>query len=392
MKRKLLSLLQLSAGIGLVLFLFYHMDNKDDLLQALKSIASHPWFIILALASFGICILACAWRWFLILKAHDIRISFAGTMKFYFIGQFFNAFMPGAVGGDLVKAIYIAREFPDRRTVSVTTIFIDRLVGILSLFLLVDAVIILRFRFFWQYPETRIMISIIAAASFAVVGGLILMFRRNMLQKPAIAAFLRRHGKISRILNQVYSAFQDCLTHSGLMTRTTAVSLINHVAMIFAAFFIGLGLDIRTAALPPALPAATHDISARTAADKTAPPALTPRIFLKEAENYLTVFPVIDGIAAIPLTPGGLGTRDYSTKVLMGLPEFGVPATRSVPLSLLLYLTTMFWSLAGGIVYALHVICGAPPVPLNDLKNSEFITDTGCKPDKTPPGQEPEND
>jgi uncharacterized membrane protein YbhN (UPF0104 family) len=81
-----------------------------------------------------------------------------------------------------------------------------------------------------------------------------------------------------------------------------------------------------------------------------------------EFANYLTVFPIINGIASIPATPGGLGTREYATKFLLGLPEFNVPETRAITLSLLLYLTTMFWSLVGGVFYAAYAfLTGSRP-------------------------------
>jgi uncharacterized membrane protein YbhN (UPF0104 family) len=135
------------------------------------------------------------------------------------------------------------------------------------------------------------------------------------------------------------------------MTRTMLLSLANHVSIIFAAIFIGLGLNITT----------ISPIS------KTTPPPKSS--IITETINYMTIFPIIDGIAAIPATPGGLGTREYATKVMMG--HFGVPETRAIPLSLLLYLTTMFWSLVGGVVYAVYVIrSGERPLVTKEASNS----------------------
>ena len=41
MKKKLVSLLQLALGVGLISFLFYRMDTKADLLAALHPITDH---------------------------------------------------------------------------------------------------------------------------------------------------------------------------------------------------------------------------------------------------------------------------------------------------------------------------------------------------------------
>jgi len=348
MKKRLFSLFQLALGVGLIAFLFYRMDNKSDLLDALKDIADNRIYFVGALLGFMICILMCTLRWRLILNAHGINISVKRALNLYFIGQFFNAFMLGSVGGDLVKAVIVTKEFPDKKTVAVTTIFIDRLIGLLSLVLLASTITILRFKFFMRYPETRtIMLFMIAAAAGSGIM-LFIAFHRNILEYRLIAEFLNKHKTIGGIINRVYSAFQDCFTHRGLMTRAMLISLCNHIAIIISALLLGLGLNISTTGVQ--IPEAG---SRKSEVEGLREEGISIK---GEIINYLTVFPIINGIAAIPATPGGLGTREYATKFMMGLPEFNVPETRAITLSLLLYLTTMFWSLVGGLFYAAYVI------------------------------------
>ena len=47
------------------------------------------------------------------------------------------------MGGDLFKAIFIAREQPGRRTEAVATVLVDRVIGMYALVLLTSAVICL---------------------------------------------------------------------------------------------------------------------------------------------------------------------------------------------------------------------------------------------------------
>src|SRR5207248_3844739 len=51
----------------------------------------------------------------------------------------YNTFLPGAVGGDAVKAYCLARS-QERRTVAVATVLFDRLLGLWALVLLVALV------------------------------------------------------------------------------------------------------------------------------------------------------------------------------------------------------------------------------------------------------------
>ena len=52
-----------------------------------------------------------------------------------FIGNVFNLVIPGAVGGDFIKAAYLVR-MDINRTQAVASMVIDRIVGLLGLFLL----------------------------------------------------------------------------------------------------------------------------------------------------------------------------------------------------------------------------------------------------------------
>src|SRR5207244_9228069 len=54
------------------------------------------------------------------------------------VGYFYNTFLPGSVGGDLLKAAYIARE-QERRTVAVATVLVDRAIGLWGLVVVVAA-------------------------------------------------------------------------------------------------------------------------------------------------------------------------------------------------------------------------------------------------------------
>jgi uncharacterized membrane protein YbhN (UPF0104 family) len=65
-----------------------------------------------------------------------IVIPYRTALKLGMIGQFFSTVIPGTVGGDLVKAVYVARRFPSRKTVAVLSILLDRIAGLLSMLIL----------------------------------------------------------------------------------------------------------------------------------------------------------------------------------------------------------------------------------------------------------------
>src|SRR5436853_424160 len=69
---------------------------------------------ILSVAS----IVSKAWRWQIVMRWRGVRLSFAYLLFSYFIGMFFNNFLPSGVGGDAVRALETAR-YTGRSTESV---------------------------------------------------------------------------------------------------------------------------------------------------------------------------------------------------------------------------------------------------------------------------------
>lgn len=340
MKKKIITVLQILLAGALLTFLFDRMENKGELLDSLKTIAVNWPFLLCAVISVFFCLSFCAFRWKLLLDAQEIRLSVWKVFELYFIGHFFNAFMLGSVGGDLIKAFFVVKAAPEKKTEAVTTIFMDRIIGLLALVALGTVIVLLRFTFFAAHTETRIAMAVIIAAFVGSVTGLFVVFRHNLLEKWAFFKRLEETTTLGSLIGKIYTAFHICFKKRGLLASTLAISLANHVSLVMCAFFLGLGLNIRTT-----IPDKQEELL-----------PLTTETIVQEFGNYLTIFPIINGVAAVPATPGGLGSRELATEILMGIPEFNVPATKSVPLSLLLYLSMIFWSLAGGIIYVAHAI------------------------------------
>ena len=77
-----------------------------------------------------------ALRWQILVKAQGIPLSFFKAFSLTFQGMFFSLCLPGgAVGGDVVKAACIVRDAESNKKVeAVTSIFVDRLAGLIALF------------------------------------------------------------------------------------------------------------------------------------------------------------------------------------------------------------------------------------------------------------------
>jgi len=84
-----------------------------------------------ALGIFIISQIIIGLRWWLLLRSQHIFIDFWAAVRLYFLGWFYNNFMPGSVGGDLLRAWYVTKH-TNRRFEAALSVFVDRLVGLLS--------------------------------------------------------------------------------------------------------------------------------------------------------------------------------------------------------------------------------------------------------------------
>jgi uncharacterized membrane protein YbhN (UPF0104 family) len=92
----------------------------------------HAGYLALAFG-FGLTALLLTFvRWYILVRAVDLPFRLVDAIRLGFIGFFFNTLMPGSVGGDAIKAWFLARE-QSRRTTAVATVIMDRVLALWAL-------------------------------------------------------------------------------------------------------------------------------------------------------------------------------------------------------------------------------------------------------------------
>ena len=76
--------------------------------------SANPWLLLLAVVVFPITFLITSYRWNTLLEAVDVRIGFPRVFVINMVGAFYNTFMPGSTGGDVLKAYYASKQTPHR--------------------------------------------------------------------------------------------------------------------------------------------------------------------------------------------------------------------------------------------------------------------------------------
>jgi uncharacterized membrane protein YbhN (UPF0104 family) len=95
--------------ISIVAYLVSTLDWRSIISNLLKS--DLLWLVIAELA-FCLSLILGAIRWWLLLQVQKISIPFQTAYSLTLIGQFFNMFMLGAIGGDAAKLLFVAKHAP----------------------------------------------------------------------------------------------------------------------------------------------------------------------------------------------------------------------------------------------------------------------------------------
>ena len=172
-------LLRLLLGLALVAVLVRAI-GLESLRAAAAPIRAHPAWIAAALALTFAALFAGVVRWHLLLRTLDLPASFSRTFRGFFIGQFFNAFLFGACGGDLARAVFAAHDHAAKRAEAVTSVFLDRAIGLVVTLLVGCALLLPRVAEFARYEQARLALVLMALFLFATLAVLALFFTRNL--------------------------------------------------------------------------------------------------------------------------------------------------------------------------------------------------------------------
>jgi uncharacterized membrane protein YbhN (UPF0104 family) len=114
--------------LGLSLLGYVVWDDRAQLLDTLtRPLNLGAWALTAIFVSLSA--LTTFVRWFVLVRAQELPFTLREAVRLGMIAYFFNAVLPSAIGGDLVKAVGLARR-QSRRTVAVATVFADRFIGL----------------------------------------------------------------------------------------------------------------------------------------------------------------------------------------------------------------------------------------------------------------------
>ena len=119
----------ISRIIIAVIAIIYVLHDQD-LGQLGKKFLDMNWFVFaFSCLIYVFCNCIFVFRWGLLLRTQDIHIPYFAALKLHFLGLFYNNCLPGAVGGDLLRAWYVTHH-TDKKVEAALSVFVDRAIGL----------------------------------------------------------------------------------------------------------------------------------------------------------------------------------------------------------------------------------------------------------------------
>ncbi len=161
-KNKLKSLAKVLFRTLLSALALYVVFRKIDFQETKRIfIHAHLIWLILGLIAINASQLISSFRLNAFFKSVDLILSWLYNLKLYYVGMFYNLFLPGGIGGDGYKVYLLNKYYKTPVKFLIAAVFLDRLSGIVSLAFLV---FILALNLRYPFPGSWIYILLVVLA------------------------------------------------------------------------------------------------------------------------------------------------------------------------------------------------------------------------------------
>ena len=126
--------LELSLKILITSACFWYISTKIDFLEAWHSLfKANWWFFFIAVIFYFISKIVSGFRLNINFRNIQIYLSEWDNLKLYWLGMFYNLFLPGAISGDAYKVILLNKVYKAPIKKTSIAVLLDRFSGLLGL-------------------------------------------------------------------------------------------------------------------------------------------------------------------------------------------------------------------------------------------------------------------
>ncbi|MFP5264248.1 MAG: lysylphosphatidylglycerol synthase transmembrane domain-containing protein [Blastocatellia bacterium] len=337
MKKTALTLLKIVVSLGILVYIFTKVIDIRHLWANLRE--ADISYVVAGILVYFLVQTLSAWRWYLLIKPQDLEVGFGKVLAFYFLGMYFNFFLPSAIGGDVFKVYYLHKE-TGRLSASTASVFFDRDIGMGGLLLVATVVSTV------AGTRTNGETGLLLAPIFGLIGAAFIAANLALFYRPTYDLLHKlltvfRLKEVDKKIQRLFDSVNAYRGRWGLIAVAMLMSVGVQVGCVFANMLAAdaIGMHTRNGWI-----------------------------------DYLVLIPTIGLIGMIPLSMNGTGWREASYIILFSLvidsiggnlnPTDPQKHTAAATLSLLWFAMLVVTSLPGGIVYVARggrKTSGSPP-------------------------------
>jgi uncharacterized membrane protein YbhN (UPF0104 family) len=240
---------------------------------------------------------------------HVEGLRYFQLLRWNWIGEFFSLIAPGASGAELARGYYAFRNAPDKRWAAISTILIDRVLGLWSL-LVFSTLSFLGLMAGGESasPEVTAIGQLSALACLGLTAGILGLFWAP-LRRLAVLLVPRR---LKPVMQEIVGVFGFC---KSSIVISAGIALAGQLFLLAPFYLSGLALG--------------------TEISPTSVMLCVPLIFVS---------------LALPISPGGIGVGEAAAAFLFA--QFGIAQGAAIMLQVRLW--TACIQLFGGPIYLFH--------------------------------------
>lgn len=289
----------------IALLLWLMRGNIKQISVLLKSTKIGLFYLGLLL--YFIVVVFSAYRLKKVLSVQGIQLSLKDVTRLTLIGLFFTNFMPTTVGGDIVKAYYMVK-LTNKKLESLTSIFVDRMLGLFSLISLATFALI----FYGRNIENKLIIWAVFLMLTVSLLAIIVLLNKNIAKKFRFIVTTLRFVRLDIKLRKIYEAIAGYRHHRKIAIQAFCISLFCQILSIFIIYLLAKSIAVNVSLMV---------------------------LFL--------VVPIITVVSMLP-SLNGLGIREGAYVYFLG----GIVGhEQALAISLLWLASFLGVSLLGGVVY-----------------------------------------
>lgn len=221
-------LIKLTVSLLLLIFIL----SKTDLTQVASAFkqASPLWLLaafMLHFVGIGLTVV----RWHVLLQAIGFSTTYLRLTQSFWVGLFFNIFLPSTVGGDISRSLDFRKDLGGIRSVAV--VFVERFSGLVALVLLAAVVLPFAGK---VLPENSYLVQIIIGILILFLGFVAVVLL------PKTSRLLGKESKLAKFHEGlvIYATKLPALTWAFVLGLLLQANVIVHYYFLN----LGLGLDL----------------------------------------------------------------------------------------------------------------------------------------------------